>query len=58
MTRNRPHDLRHAKMWCTALLISFVIGSCSVAFAYSGEQTPKNSTTPMLMALAASFNAR
>lgn len=57
MTRCRKNDFSRAKAWCTAFLMAIVIGSCSVAYAYSGEQIPKNSTTPLILALAASFRA-
>ena len=37
MTKNTAHDVRHAKIWCLAFFMSVFIGSCSVAYAYSGE---------------------
>ena len=58
MTRNTAHDLHHAKIWCLAFLMSIFIGSCSVAYAYSGEQIPKTPTTQLVLALAASFGAK
>lgn len=50
--------MRYAKIWCSAFLLSSIIGACSVAYAYSGEQFPKNPTTPMVIALAESFGVR
>ena len=58
MTKARASDMRHAKIWCAAFLLSSIIGGCSVAYAYSGEQFPKNPTTPMVIALAESFGVR
>lgn len=58
MIRSTAHDVRHAKMWGLAFLFSLLIGSCSVAYAYSGEQVPKTPTTQLVMALAASFGAK
>ncbi len=57
MRRARPHEL-HAKRWGLALLVVILIGTCGVAYAYSGEQLPKNSATPMVIALAASFGVK
>jgi hypothetical protein len=57
MKRCRAHELHQAKKWCIAFGLAFVIGSCSVAYAYAGEQIPKDPTTPLILALAASFGA-
>lgn len=58
MTRSNQQDFHRAKAWCTGFLMAILIGSGSVAYAYSGDQIPKNPTTPLILALAASFGAR
>jgi formate/nitrite transporter FocA (FNT family) len=58
MTKARVHDLRRIKIWCIAILCSILIGSASVAYAYSGEHLPKSSPAPMMLALAASFRIK
>jgi hypothetical protein len=58
MSRSKAQVAQQVRIWSIGMLMSIVIGSCSVAYAYSGEQLPKSPTTPLVLALAASFGAR
>jgi hypothetical protein len=54
----KHHELRQIRRWVIAFFVVLLVGTCSVAYAFSGDQLPKNSDTPMIMALAASFRVK
>lgn len=58
MKKSAVKALHRAETWGVAVVCSLVLGTACVTYAYSGEQLPKTPTTPLVLALAASFGAK